>query len=219
MERVKEFAGSGSGRSSGSSSNGATEKQIAFIAKLCAERGQPVVEVKSKREAQQEIERLLELPVLVSFGRWAKVQNNWVVRIAGQFQPGDEVVVKKSSGEEQTVCLDKLLQTVGQDTFWSLKKETGEKSTVYEPGMYRTDDDEIVKVKMNRAQTSIYGSVHDGDEWVYTPGITRKNLTRLTIEEAAAYGKLYGVCIVCSRELTNPESIERGIGPVCINKI
>jgi hypothetical protein len=32
---------------------------------------------------------------------------------------------------------------------------------------------------------------------------------------SAAYGRLTGTCGVCSRTLTNPESIELGIGPVC----
>lgn len=34
-----------------------------------------------------------------------------------------------------------------------------------------------------------------------------------------SYGKQFGVCGVCGRELTNPESIERGIGPVCWGRI
>lgn len=32
---------------------------------------------------------------------------------------------------------------------------------------------------------------------------------------AIAYGKKYGICCVCGRELTDPASIERGIGPIC----
>ena len=38
--------------------------------------------------------------------------------------------------------------------------------------------------------------------------------------EAAAvlHGKASGRCAVCSRDLTDPESIERGIGPVCAGK-
>jgi hypothetical protein len=38
--------------------------------------------------------------------------------------------------------------------------------------------------------------------------------------EAAAvlHGKASGRCAVCSRDLTDPESIERGIGPICIGK-
>ena len=44
-----------------------------------------------------------------------------------------------------------------------------------------------------------------------------------TIEEdpeaaAARHGRASGRCSVCSRDLTDPESIERGIGPICATK-
>lgn len=35
------------------------------------------------------------------------------------------------------------------------------------------------------------------------------------IKSAVAYGQLTGNCACCGRELTDPESIERGIGPIC----
>lgn len=35
---------------------------------------------------------------------------------------------------------------------------------------------------------------------------------------AALYGHELGKCGICHRTLTNPESIERGIGPVCAGK-
>lgn len=35
---------------------------------------------------------------------------------------------------------------------------------------------------------------------------------------AVAYGKKYGSCAVCARELSDAASIERGIGPVCAEK-
>jgi len=35
------------------------------------------------------------------------------------------------------------------------------------------------------------------------------------LKEAIAYGRRTGVCACCGRELTDPESIDRGIGPVC----
>ena len=38
---------------------------------------------------------------------------------------------------------------------------------------------------------------------------------RLTIEEAKAFGALYGTCCICGRTLTNELSIHLGIGPVC----
>jgi hypothetical protein len=34
-----------------------------------------------------------------------------------------------------------------------------------------------------------------------------------------AYGKKFGRCAVCMRELSDPESIERGIGPVCAERM
>jgi hypothetical protein len=35
---------------------------------------------------------------------------------------------------------------------------------------------------------------------------------------AVAYGKRFGSCAVCNRELSNAESIERGIGPICAER-
>jgi hypothetical protein len=35
---------------------------------------------------------------------------------------------------------------------------------------------------------------------------------------AVAYGRKTGECACCGRELTDPESIERGIGPICAEK-
>lgn len=35
---------------------------------------------------------------------------------------------------------------------------------------------------------------------------------------AVAYGKKFGKCSVCNRELSDPESIERGIGPICAGR-
>lgn len=57
--------------------------------------------------------------------------------------------------------------------------------------------------------------------WQYEPGAMRKlaGATRLTVEAAAAYGKLYGVCMACGRTLTDEVSIEQGIGPVCSKRV
>jgi hypothetical protein len=38
-------------------------------------------------------------------------------------------------------------------------------------------------------------------------------------EEAVAYGLRTGICSVCSRKLTNGDSINSGIGPVCAEKM
>lgn len=55
-----------------------------------------------------------------------------------------------------------------------------------------------------------------------TPEGTVDALRRLSFDTDAtltAYGKLTGRCGMCGLELTNPESIERGIGPICLGKL
>lgn len=42
--------------------------------------------------------------------------------------------------------------------------------------------------------------------------------TKMTLEAAKEFGHLYGMCIVCSRTLTDETSIAAGIGPVCAEK-
>lgn len=92
----------------------------------------------------------------------------------------------------------------------------------------------IFKVVWNQAETNLYAKqlfvetvpaedgypeIHRG-HWGYAPGAVR-SLTlamKLTEEQAAEFGKLYGICCICSARLTNEESIERGIGPVCADK-
>lgn len=39
------------------------------------------------------------------------------------------------------------------------------------------------------------------------------------LASAVAYGKKFGRCAVCMRELSDPESIERGIGPICASRM
>lgn len=89
-------------------------------------------------------------------------------------------------------------------------------------GMYLIGE-RIVKV-----QHAIHGSGNqyakeliDGS-FEYVAGLVgqvRREGVRMTIEFAKQYGALYGTCIVCGRTLTNEESIEAGIGPVCGAKV
>lgn len=43
--------------------------------------------------------------------------------------------------------------------------------------------------------------------------------TKMTLEQAKHYGKMYGMCIKCGRTLTDEVSIAEGIGPVCAGKM
>lgn len=89
-------------------------------------------------------------------------------------------------------------------------------------GMHQTPDGTIYKV-----QRAVHGSGH-----LYAKVLTASNgtatftiargairflspATRMSREQAAAFGHLYGVCCNCGRTLTDETSIAQGYGPVC----
>jgi hypothetical protein len=98
-----------------------------------------------------------------------------------------------------------------------------------DPGMYKTADGTIYKV-----QKAVHGSGHvyakklvppaefgGNAEFIYAPGALRGLMPeqKMTLEEAKAWGALYGTCVRCGRTLTDERSIADGIGPVCAGKI
>lgn len=85
-------------------------------------------------------------------------------------------------------------------------------------GMHKHDD-RIYRVVVSRESGRRYAKQlsEDGTHFDYAQGAIR-NLsadTLLSLEEAMEFGKATGQCCVCARTLTNPESIELGIGPIC----
>lgn len=74
--------------------------------------------------------------------------------------------------------------------------------------------------RVQRSQTSgrFYAleQLEDGSTQ-YAKGVVRllEPKDRLTLDQAKEWGQRTGVCCECGRTLTNPESIELGIGPVC----
>jgi hypothetical protein len=55
-------------------------------------------------------------------------------------------------------------------------------------------------------------------KWIYAPDGMRKITPemKMTLDEAKRFITLYGVCVRCGRKLEAAESVERGIGPVCV---
>lgn len=88
-----------------------------------------------------------------------------------------------------------------------------------EEGVYQKDG---IYYKVVQA---VHGSGHlyakqwspDSGKFEYTMGMLAKLRPedKLDKESAAAFGRLYGVCMICGRTLTDEESIAFGIGPVC----
>lgn len=80
-------------------------------------------------------------------------------------------------------------------------------------------DGEVYRVVVSRDSGRPYALllVEAPGAFEYAPGAVRhlSEDTLMTLEEARDYGVRHGVCAACGRTLTNPESIEYGIGPVC----
>lgn len=89
-------------------------------------------------------------------------------------------------------------------------------------GMHQLPTGEIYKV-----QRAVHGSgfpyaklltITDGTAYFsIARGAMRflSQATRMSTEQAAHFGHLYGICCNCGRTLTDEDSIARGIGPIC----
>ncbi len=80
-------------------------------------------------------------------------------------------------------------------------------------GKYRHPHKDNVEVLLQRIEKA--GSI-DPKHW--EPVVEKKAAKDRTEAEAAEYGKRTGRCGVCHRKLTDPVSIEAGIGPICRGK-
>lgn len=99
-----------------------------------------------------------------------------------------------------------------------------------EDGFYvSTDGAKVFKVQVAvHGNGKLYAKEMDTDTtgFNYVPGLITKvragvadgTIEKLTLERAKELGKLYGICCRCARTLTNEDSIEAGIGPICAGK-
>jgi hypothetical protein len=100
------------------------------------------------------------------------------------------------------------------------------------PGVYELPSGEIYVVKPNREGTRVYAKrlvetpsdrlteqgEHVKFDFVYESGAVYKLRPehQMSVTRAKELMIRYGRCIVCGRYLKVAESVERGIGPVCI---
>lgn len=173
----------------------ATEKQIRFAKKLISEREIPVAgQTPDEARIIARIEDLMEEPM---------------TRFAGR--------------RETSSVIDYLL---------NLPRA---KATTAQPevGIYVLSNGTIVQAKENKAKTNVYTKrwveirgerlvdateEHVHGEWEYDPQLKRElgSARRMTLDEAKEFILRYGQCVRCGRRLKAAESVERGIGPVCM---
>jgi hypothetical protein len=105
------------------------------------------------------------------------------------------------------------------------KEEARAGLNIPEEGLYEVDG-VVYKVQLAKANGSgaPYAKVMDKEtgDFSYVGKRPFSILTadkKMSREQAGAYGKLYGKCIRCGRELTDEFSIENGLGKICYGKM
>ena len=105
-------------------------------------------------------------------------------------------------------------------------KANGNGKKLDKDGLYVLGD-VIYKVQFNQTKTNLYAKqlVKYGENkygWDYAGGAPLYKLTEenaMTAEQAADFGKLYGICVNCGRTLTDEDSIHNGYGPTCAENL
>lgn len=140
--------------------------------------------------------------------RWAKLGDDWVVK-GPNLSEGMEVTVVSRRGEQQV-----KIGNVSGEFGYPVREKI---PTDIEEGVWLNNDGDYIQVAKTR-NNQLVGKLIDPETGKRTylgkRGLT--NLDRkLTLDEAKAFGHKTGVCINCGRTLTDPVSVENGIGPIC----
>lgn len=175
--------------------NAATHKQIMYIVSLATKRGYDVRAMVAETDESGEI----------------------VLNESGECSPK---ITKKAA----SASIEKLRDPRSEINAPKIEKPAATKVEL-EDGMYRFDG------RIFKVQHAVHGSGRqyakelvqfDDDSWGFeiARGMVYKLRPehKMTLEEAREFGALYGTCCVCGRTLTNEESIEIGIGPICLTK-
>lgn len=182
----------------------ATEKQIAFIEKL-----------------ENELTEKLS---------WVPFDDTNVERIKAQFSAGKTSMEmgKLNGGISKQIASGYISSLLQMINFFPSTRPTTTPSVVAildntrEPapiGVYKKDGDYYrVATLRNSERRAAYR--WNGRRWDYARGyvfqLTADEL--LSVEEVRAFGLRTGMCAICGRTLTDPESVQKGIGPICEGK-
>lgn len=88
-------------------------------------------------------------------------------------------------------------------------------------GVYRVHGKRIFRVVSNRTSGHRVAEELIGGKFVYAKGwvYRLRDSERMSLEDAKKYGRETGTCVRCGITLTNPASVEAGIGPICATKV
>lgn len=162
------------------------------------------------------------------YARWAQHGGEWVLKArSGLMVPGEPVTVVSSRGTDEKIVGEIVLTESGVEYATVGKRAKGKRA-----GMTAAEEEALVGahrcpesgcvLRVYRGQSRVQTKRHvEGEGWVYNGRRILSSLsdeTRLSAEEAAAFGHDHGACVFCGRGLDDPTSVEHGYGPVCADK-
>lgn len=205
----------------------ATEKQIAFVCSLADQKLEPTEASIVKRQASEgywgkrsisdEIGRLKALPSLpIDYAEAAEFA------AFGREQTSEYLGGQESHRTAQTpVTLEAGMYQM-DETIYKVQLAVHGSGNPYAKRLVKTDRCRECDGVEEYDHDGVTGHKYD-PKWTfeYAPGAIRELRPehRMTLEEAKAFGALYGTCCVCGRTLTNETSIEEGIGPICGGRV
>lgn len=205
--------------------DGASEKQIAFAEKLVAEMIERTVEgarLAGTPLSDQDVEGMT-----IALGE-AVTKSFESKRSASQMI--DSLIDSNQRLRRANAERAQAIRQAEQATRRT-ERAQGHRDATDVDGMYQLPDGRIVKV-----QYAVHGSgkpyakllvkldepvIKRGKQvtwgFEYAPGLVRECTPerKMSLEDAKAWGALYGACCNCGATLTDETSIEAGIGPIC----
>jgi len=153
------------------------------------------------------------LPLVVEAGN-AGIGTEWVRIPAVADEPLANVVSAEIDEMKETITTLRAQLRSERRTGARLTTEQLQEDRLYEL------DGEIYRTVMSGAG-NLYAKIWTTDGWEYAAGAIRdlRPEHRMTVERAKELSVRFGRCIRCGALLTAEESVERGIGPICITKI
>lgn len=224
----------------------ASDKQVGFLRKLIAEKDTTGVTIPadltgiSKKSASALIDKLIDRPAKAApanttapTGRPASEKQVGFIRsligrkdLTGTAYPAwDDAVFAQLTSREASAAIDHLNTLPGKPVAQQAP------AAKIAAGAYRLADGRIVRVYLGQqsgrmlCQELLDPTAKTREEaWKYLGQAERfvsadaHRMTPDECEQASAGTQDHGWCCVCGRELDDPKSVARGIGPICRGK-
>jgi len=209
-----------------------TDKRIANIERAI-KAGETAERNKNERRAQFARENAEIIKFLTSAQQWstfaASLYNQYVERGALSEKQLDAVrgmMAKQEAKKAEREANRKVIDVSRINELFDTARENGLKRPVFRTDTIKISFARNYENRLYVVDTSSdeYLGKIEGGKWYPTkaaPATTVDVLQAIAadpLKAAVEFGRKTGICCCCGRELTDPSSVEAGIGPICATK-